>query len=309
MIDDAQSISIERSAPVAPFDFDLTASFATRGLERHAADVYESEVYSKLLDYGEEPALVRIKSIGTIDAPELEVSVTATGGADIARAHNVAGKLLGVDDDLGPFYSMAEADTVLSPLIREFRGLHIPRTATVFEGLVKSILSQQISSQVARVLRDGLVDAFGATRTIDGTAYTAFPLPEAIAAANVESLRAIKLSERKATYVIEIARAAVSGDLDLEALKNVPASEATESLVALRGVGAWTASWLLIQALGQPDGFPHGDLALQRAMGKLAGDGQRMTAAEALEYSRRWSPYRSHATTYLFAAIRQPGGL
>jgi DNA-3-methyladenine glycosylase II len=308
MIDDAQSISIERHTPVAPFDFDLTASFATRGLKRHAADVYESGVYSKLLDYGEAPALVRIESTGAIDAPELEVSVTTTGRADTPRVHAIARELLGVYDDLGPFYQMAEADAVLSPMIRDFRGLHIPRTATVFEGLVKSILSQQISSQAARVLRDGLVDAFGATGTVDGTAYTAFPLPEAIAAASVESLRAIKLSERKATYVIEIAQTVASGGLDLEALKNVPASEATGSLIALRGVGAWTANWLLIQALGKPDGFPHGDLALQRAMGKLAGDGQRMTPDEALEYSQRWSPFRSYATTYLFAAIRQPGG-
>ena len=308
MVEDMLEPSKERIMPTAPFDFDMTARFATRGLGRHAGDVYESGVYSKLLDDGDSLPLIRISSTGAVDAPKLEVEVMPTSDGDTAAANRTARSLVGADDDVTGFYGMAERDAVLSSLVREFRGLHIPQSATVFEALVKSILSQQISSQVARVLRDGLVDAFGTTRVIDGAEWIAFPRPDAVAAASVESWRAVKLSKRKVAYITEIARAAASGELDLEALKTATASEATEALIALKGVGAWTANWLLIQALGQPDGFPHGDLALQRAMGNLAGDGQRMTADEALDYSERWSPYRSHATTYLFAAIRQPGG-
>ena len=77
-------------------------------------------------------------------------------------------------------------------------------------------------------------------------------------------------------------------------------------LTAIRGVGPWTAQWLLIRALGQPDGFPHGDLALQRFLGRLTNDGP-IGAREALERSVVWSPYRSYATTYLFAASRSGG--
>ncbi|MDP6451838.1 MAG: DNA-3-methyladenine glycosylase 2 family protein, partial [SAR202 cluster bacterium] len=68
--------------------------------------------------------------------------------------------------------------------------------------------------------------------------------------------------------------------------------------------GPWTAHWMLIRAFGRPDGFPHGDLALQRFMGQLMNDGTRMEAQAALDASTRWSPHRSYVTTYLFAAAR-----
>ena len=77
-----------------------------------------------------------------------------------------------------------------------------------------------------------------------------------------------------------------------------------ERLTAIRGVGPWTAHWLLISALGETDGFPSGDLALQRTMGRLVTGGPPMPAAEALAYSERWSPHRSYVTTYLFASTR-----
>lgn len=96
------------------------------------------------------------------------------------------------------------------------------------------------------------------------------------------------------------------GSLDLEGLTGRPADEVVAYLTAIRGVGPWTAQWLLIRALGRPDGFPHGDLALQRFLGRLTNDGP-LGAEEALERSTGWSPYRSYVTTYLFAASRSGG--
>ena len=66
----------------------------------------------------------------------------------------------------------------------------------------------------------------------------------------------------------------------------------------------WTAQWLLIRGLGRTDGFPHGDLALARTLGQLLGNQRPPWPNEALDYSRRWSPFRSYVTTYIFAAAR-----
>ena len=74
----------------------------------------------------------------------------------------------------------------------------------------------------------------------------------------------------------------------------------------MRGVGPWTAHWLLIRAFDRPDGFPEGDLAVQRSLGALYNDeGRRLTPQEAVDLSVRWRPYRSYLVTYMFAAARQ----
>ena len=166
-----------------------------------------------------------------------------------------------------------------------------------------AILGQQISGHVARVLRETIVDTLGDSVEFGGAVYRTFPSPGAIAEAGPERLRGIRLSARKSEYIYDIAAQTVSGDLDLDCFADLPADEIVSELVKLRGVGPWTAHWLLIRAYGLPDGFPHGDLAVQRSLGLLHNRG-RLSAGEALDLSYRWSPYRSYLTTYLFAAAR-----
>jgi DNA-3-methyladenine glycosylase II len=199
---------------------------------------------------------------------------------------------------------MALDDPTLSPLVRGLRGLHVPHTASVFEALVLAILGQQISSQVARTLRTLLIQTYGTPEEVLGVMYHAFPSPETLAAAGLEGLRSIKLSERKARYIADIAARTASGELDLEGLRTLTDEEVVRALTGIRGVGPWTAHWLLIRALGRSDGFPHGDLALQRTLGLVLNSGNPLGPDEALEYSRRCSPFRSYVTTYLFAAAR-----
>ena len=83
--------------------------------------------------------------------------------------------------------------------------------------------------------------------------------------------------------------------------------EAVETMLALRGVGHWTAQWVLIRGLGRPDALPLGDLALRRVVSRMFFAGEDLTDARVEECSRRWSPWRTYATVYLFTAIR--GGM
>ena len=95
-----------------------------------------------------------------------------------------------------------------------------------------------------------------------------------------------------------------SGELDLESLLVRRDDEVIRMLTSIRGVGMWTTQWLLIRGLGHADGFPHDDLALERTLGILVSNGRPLRSDEALEYSHRWSPFRSYVTTYMFAAVR-----
>lgn len=301
------SFSIE---PVPPFDFDLTAGYITYFRGRYATDVFENGVYGHLQRLKGGLALLSVRSVGTADAPMLEVEVQSNGLDEemIVEARDMVGWLLGVDDDLGPFYQMAEGDPHLPPVVNGMHGLHITHTPTAYEALVLAILGQQISTHVARMLRNLITETYGESLEVDGELYRAFPSPGALAEAGVEGLRRIKFSQRKAEYITDISRQVASGELDLEAMRHHPANDVVTELTKIRGIGPWTANWLLIRALGYSDGFPHGDLAMERMMGMLVNGGAEssppMSSKEASAFSERWSPYRSYVTTYIFGAGR-----
>ena len=292
--------------PSPPYDFDLTAGYLAYFRGRYAADTFEDGTFRRLLDLRGQLALASARSTGTVMSPRLEVSLHGNGldQTAVAEARRQMAWMLSTADDLAPFYRMARADTHLAPLAKALHGLHVPHTASTYEGLVLAILGQQISTNVARMLRTLLIEAYGGSMDLNAETYHAFPSPEALVTAGVKGLKAIKFSERKSEYIVDIAARVASGELDLDALRGRPDHDVEQALTSIRGVGPWTAHWLLIRALGHTDGFPHGDLALQRALGLLANGGTPMSAQAALDYSQRWSPYRSYVTTYLFAAVR-----
>ncbi len=299
-----------RIAPQPPFDFGLSVGCMTYFHTRHAADEFADGVLRRVLSPCGKLVLACVRSTGSIDTPQLEVRLTplpehAPLASDaLAEAHRQLRWMLGVDGDIAPFYEMAQSDPQLAPLVGAMRGLRPMRTPTAYEALVLAILGQQVSTHVARMLRNLLIETYGEQMPRGDDTLYAFPQPATIAAAGVERLRSIKFSRRKAEYIVDISAQVADGSLRLDGLRGLPDDEVIARLTALRGVGPWTAHWMLIRALGHPDGFPSGDLALQRMMGTLAGDGTPMTPADALAYSERWSPYRSYVTTYLFGAAR-----
>lgn len=323
--------------PVPPYDFALTAAYHTYFQERSGADVFEDGVYRRLLEFDGRPALLSVRSTGRITAPELSLELAGDGLTDahLSSAAAQAAWMLGTAQELTPFYQLAATDPPLAGLTREFPGLHLPRTPTLFEALALAILGQQIAAGVARTLRRRLIETYGTAAQFGGATYYAFPRPAAIAAAPPEELRALKLSARKAEYLQNLAAAALNPPGDaaipgytelggdgsrsdaaesvgdgaapggLESLAQRPEAELTARLTALRGIGPWTAQWALVRGLARPDALPLGDLALRRAVSRLYRDNAPTTDAQVAETAQRWRPYRTYATVYLFAAMRR----
>ena len=301
--------------PVPPFDFELTAAYHTYFQARSGADNMDGGVYRRLLDLEGRLALAVVRSTGSLDSPELSLELRGDGLAD-DEAELAAGQvswLLGLDQELSPFYAIADSDPALAEIVRQFWGLHLPRTATLFEALTLAILGQQISASVARMMRMLLIERYGASAQFDGVTYYAFPRPEAILASSPEELRTLKLTQRKAEYVYGIAGAAL--DPEWGELPYLPDAEVVRRLTALRGVGNWTAQWALVRGLARPDALPLGDLALRRGVSQLLypsaipGGAGTVADAEVEQLAERWRPWRSYATAYLFAAMRSGQGL
>jgi DNA-3-methyladenine glycosylase II len=289
-------------ATVPPYDFDLTAAYATYFKGSYGADSFVHGAFRRLFDLGHALCLATVSSMSGTQSSLLRIdlqgeSLSKNVSAEVLRQVSI---ILGIEQDLAPFYKTASQDTRLAPLVNGLRGLHVPQAPTVFEALVLAILGQQISSGAARALRTSLIRAFGKKSVVESVAYYAFPRAETLSAAGMKRLRSTGLSLRKAEYVLNIARRVARGDLDLEGLRKIPDEEVVRALSEIRGVGKWTANWILIRGLGRADGFPDTDLALLRVLGKLLN----RDIPDALEYAARWSPFRSYVTTYLFAAVR-----
>ena len=293
--------------PTAPYDFELTAGQPNYSRDQEfKTEDYIDGCYTRLLDLRDKTALARVQSTGSVDDPELTIALTGDNlsDGDAERAGRQISWLLGCDQDLRPFYDAVGDDPALAEVVEQFYGYHNTRTASVFEALVQAVMGQQIATAVARIVRNLLIQNYGLRASIEGREWYAFPRADALATAEVADLRQLKLSVRKSEYIRGIAQAALESPDGFEEMHDLPDEEVITRMVALRGVGQWTAQWVLVRALARPDGFPIGDLALRRTVAALYFDGAEINDDQLLEFSHRWSPWRSYATAYLFAALR-----
>jgi len=162
----------------------------------------------------------------------------------------------------------------------------------LFEALVNSILSQQISSKAAETVWKRMLERFDVIT------------PESIAKAAVEDIQQCGITFRKAKYIKEIGETVFSGKLDLEELKHLPDQQVIERLVALNGVGKWTAEMLLIFSLQRPDVVSWGDLGIRRGMMNLYGL-TSLSPEQFARYRQKYSPYGSVASLYLWELAAQ----
>ena len=202
-----------------------------------------------------------------LDGVEVRIEPAPGGVAVEGGAPELAEQVrhyLGAPFDLDAFSAFATTDPVLAEIVPLLRGFRPPLVPDPFETLVTSITAQQISVRAAFSIRNRLIETFGVRHDV---AY-AFPTRERLAVAPPEELVAVGFSRRKAEYVVGLARA----DLDLDALALLSDDEVKDALVALPGIGEWTADWFLARHLGRPEAWPAGDLALCKAVVRFYGD-------------------------------------
>ncbi len=158
-----------------------------------------------------------------------------------------------------------------------------------FEALVRAIAGQQISTFAAAAIYRRLV-------TLAGDPLT----PQGVLARPPEELRAAGLSGRKVGYLRDLAERILDGRLQLDRLDELSDEQVRTQLVAVSGIGRWSADMFLLFELHRPDVFPAGDLGLRKAVQLLDGLDRVPAEREAEARSERWRPYRSLATRYLF---------
>lgn len=293
-------------AATPPFDFDLTLRYLHTSPSA-IVERTEGRAYERAVRLDGTPFLLRVTSQGSVDAPQLRVELH--GGevqpAQEAAALGLVRRLFDLDAPAEEFYGIAAADAVFAPVAARSRGLRPLLIPDPFEALVWAIIGQQINVTFAAKLKAALVAEYGDRLTVDGTEYLLFPEPERLAAASPERLRELQFSRQKIAYTLSVAAGAASGSLDFAALAALPPDAALAELMRLKGIGRWTAEYLLLRGFGHRDAFPAGDGGLRRAIGQWYGLGRLASEDEVRQHGARWAPWRGYAAIHWWFALQQ----
>jgi DNA-3-methyladenine glycosylase II len=198
--------------------------------------------------------------------------------------------------------ALAAADPTMAALIERVGKIDIAtrlrrrkeeRPADAYGALLRAIVGQQLSTKAARTIYLRVLDLFGGTT----------PSPEQLLEASEEDLRGCGLSGRKTEYVRDLARHVLSGELELDRLEQLEDEQVIEEIVAVRGLGRWTAEMFLLFHLQRPDVLSGGDLGIRKAIQIEYGLDDMPTPTRVLEIGEPWRPHRSLASLYLWEAL------
>ncbi len=197
---------------------------------------------------------------------------------------------------------LAASDPVMAALIERIghidrserlRRRQEQRPTDAYGALLRTIVGQQLSTKAARTIYLRVLDLFaGAT-----------PSPEQLLEASERDLRAAGLSGRKVEYLRDLASHVISGELELDRLDELSDDQAIAEIVAVRGLGQWTAEMFLLFHLERPDVLSGGDLGIRKAVQTEYGFMEMPAPLEVLEIGEAWRPHRSLASLYLWESL------
>jgi DNA-3-methyladenine glycosylase II len=190
---------------------------------------------------------------------------------------------------------LAKRDRVMKKLIPRFGEARLQSRGDAFTTLARSIVGQQISVKAAQSVWDKFAALVGAP------AHRI--RPAAVLLLNTENLRSAGLSLRKAEYLSDLARHFEAGTVHVPQWQQMDDEAIIDELVAIRGIGRWTAEMFLIFHLMRPDVLPLDDLGLLKGISQSYFSGEPVSRAEARELGEGWAPYRSVATWYLWRSL------
>lgn len=278
--------------PVAPFRLDLTA-WALRRRPNNLIDRWNGQMYRRVLVLENTPLEVAVIQSGQADTARLRVTLTGRRLGPEAKtlATKSLERLLGLRIDLSQFHRLAAADTKLSLLAERFRGVKPPRFPTMFEALVNAIACQQMSLSLGIVLLGRLATKFGMAMESAGEMAHAFPRPEDVVDLNPTAFRKLGFSLQKGRAIIALARACSEGGCLWEELESLDNQAAVERLLGLRGIGRWSAEYVLLRGLGRLNVYPGDDVGARNNLKRWLKLRKPLDYASVCRITARWQPY------------------
>jgi DNA-3-methyladenine glycosylase II len=287
--------------PPKEFNFEECLIFLGRSNQEVLHQIKEGAVY-KLIKIKDSLILCKIGNVNNCIKVEFPIRTPSILARE--KVGEYIWELFDLAQDLGGFYQMARNDKILKKLAHKYFGLRIMCIPDLFEALVWAIMGQQINLPFAYTLKQRFVEQFGEFITFEGERFWSFPSFEKIASLNVDDLRKLQFTTRKAEYIIDIAKDMKSGKLTKELLlQKQDYHQVQKSLMLIRGIGAWTADYVMMKCLHQTSSFPIADVGLHNALKNLLGLKEKPTIEKIEEYAANWEGWQAYATFYLWRSL------
>jgi AraC family transcriptional regulator of adaptative response / DNA-3-methyladenine glycosylase II len=281
-----------------PFDWpSLLAFFSARAVP--GVETIDGGRYLRTVTIDGRPGAIEVRP----DAGGVRLTMHGVGTQGIFPVVQRCREVFDLDAPVREIADVLSRDSLLAGLLDRNPGVRVPGAWDGFELAVRAVLGQQISVKAATTIAGRIARTYGepvAIGAVSGLSHL-FPVPERLARARFNNTG---ITRARAATLRRLAQAVVDGALSFDRSQD-PAS-LRASLLAITGIGDWTADYVAMRALKNPDAFPAADLGLLRAFDRP--DRKRLRPAELEEISQRWRPWRAYAALLLWGSAAGPGG-
>lgn len=280
------SVVKTRLETIAPFDFAQSLRFLGHFAPTRNEQTLADTTLTKALRVAGRTVVFQLQASGD---PALDCTVWSESPlthSEYEKACDAISSFLSLRDDLKPFYAIARDDPPFASVVEQLYGYHQVRFLTPFENACWAVLTQRTPMNVARALKEKLIEAFGDSLDVDGTRYTAFPDAQTIAGVDRDDLMKLVGNDRRANYLLAVAEAFNSANDQW--LRDASSEELLAWLRGIKGIGSWSASFILLRGLGRTDVLPLDEQRLidaaQQRYGRERAANREAVAALAAPY-------------------------
>jgi DNA-3-methyladenine glycosylase II len=290
--------------PKAPFDFQHTLQF----LEDHKANgivrtILENELRFAMNVFGK-PVAFFVKSAGTLKKPRLELTLYAKKLDDtiIKQAKEQLIFYLSLDDDLTPFYKLAEKDDAFKPVLKGLYGYHQVKFPSIFTSVCWALVTQRTPNSFAYLTMQRFCELLGDSITVEGERYTTFPEAKKFLNSRDKVLIATN-NTRKTDRLMEIGKSYVTVDENF--LKTAPYEEVMRAVKKLKGLGQWSADYILLRGLGRYERTGWTDTVIIDVISKIYTGGFRISDGDARKLAEHYGWYQGLWFHYLKVFVNE----
>lgn len=290
-------------AATAPFDFDKSLAFIGGFGPMAGEQAIGERTLAKAVCIAGQPIVFQVAPAGAAEQPALAYTLLAEQPIEPGTQRLAEDRIacfLSLNDDLRPFYALAERDPIFAPIARRLHGYHQVRFLTPFESAAWAVLTQRNALPIARTLKQRLVERYGAPIEAAGMRHWAFPEAATLAQANPAELYALLPNLRRAEYLQAAAMAFAGADEGW--LRGAPYAEVAAWLRAISGIGAWSASFILLRGLGRMEQLPAGEAKLAAAVSRHYGAGGALGDSAIRTIAEHYGAYQGYWAHYMRVA-------